>query len=226
MTIADHQVVLAIDASSALSSIVLAQGQACLGQQTWQASRGNSGILVKNIAAVCRAANMPWEKLDLILIGCGPGQYASLRASVAAAQAIQLPSQGRVCGIPSAYALLVAARTAHPNSPGIIICGDARRNNIWMYHWQPTSQIEFPPMQCVNTEALQSLQVAQGTSIISPDYARLQPRLPIPAAANWIDADRHPDATDLIQAARQDPSIIGPPDIHYVHPPVFVPPSP
>lgn len=213
-------IVLAIDASTQTTSLALFQASHCLGQEAWQNRRGNSGTLVSAIATMRHAANIEWTQIEAILIGCGPGQYAGLRASVAAAQAIQLPAKGKVIGIASAYAMLAAAHAANPDAPALVVCGDARRNHIWTYSWLAGAPQSYSSMQCLPLPACSKLQYPSGSLILSPDYDRLCERLDLPHNMNWIPDNQSPDPTYMLQIAYAQPALLGPPDIHYVHPPV------
>jgi tRNA threonylcarbamoyl adenosine modification protein YeaZ len=219
-----NSLVLALDASSPVCSIALAQGSQPIAEKEWPSSRGNSGALVHELASLCRASDACWDDIDLVLIGCGPGQYAGLRASVTAAQAIQLPAKGRIAGMSSAHALLAEIRAKYPDTGDIMICGDARRDHVWLYHWQRNKPEIIPEMQCLHLEAIQALPVCAGTCVLSPDYDRLNNRLPIPTTATWISDNQYPKALQLIRGAQRHPVCMGAPDILYVHPPVFVTP--
>ena len=215
-----------MDASTTQAVIGLIQNGACAAERCWPSSRGNPGILVGQIQELLEATATPWHSLDAILVGCGPGQYAGLRVSVTVAQTLQLPAHAQVAGICSAYALRAAAIT-QVETASIIICGDARRNHIWYYHWNPAEpHAQLPTMQCIPASAFAEIPQAEGCIVASPDYERLHERLLLPANAHWIEGDQHPTASAMFQAASQYPTVITAPDIRYVHPPVAtVPPK-
>jgi len=215
-----HHTILALDASTAQAGIALWREGQCRAQSGWATTRGEPGRLVQAIQELCRAQAQPWNQLDAVLVGCGPGQYAGLRVSVTAAQALQLPGAGRVLGIDSPHAMLAAARRNHPNAPAIVICGDARRNHVWSFVWSVTTPTRHPAMRCIPKDDWSSLDLPPGTIVASPDFRRLQPHLSIPPRTCWHEGDIAPDPADMIRLALEHPSLLHAPEILYVHPPV------
>ena len=212
--------ILAIDASTARVGVALWHKGQCHAKECWPSIRGNPGQLVQTIETMRNRCHLAWHQLDAVLVGCGPGQFAGLRVSVTAAMALQLPNKGPVLGIASAYAMLDATRLAHPDAPAIIICGDARRNHIWLYQWPQKSTETYPRLHCISHEQARNLTTPEGTIAASPDFQRLQKRLPLPATTHWIQEDIAPDPEHMIRVALANPTLLGPPDIQYVHPPV------
>jgi tRNA threonylcarbamoyl adenosine modification protein YeaZ len=204
-----------------MAGIALVRDGQCLAKESWLTMRGNPGVLVKNIACLRARAALPWEQLDLVLVGCGPGQYAGLRISVTAAKAIQLPGNGAVRGISSAYALLAQARTNHPHAKAIIACGDARRNHLWLFTWLAMDPGNTPAMQCLSRETFAHMRLPEETLVLSPDYQRLQKDLHLPRQACWIEHDVFPDPETMIHEACRTHALLSTPEIQYVHPPVF-----
>lgn len=222
MTIPAHQsATLAIDASSAQASVAIAIDDTCMAKQSWFSTRGNPGKLLREIDQLRKKMQTSWEQFNKILIGCGPGQYAGLRASMTVAQALQLPAKGKTYGIPSAYAVLAKRFGSEENGAGIIVCGDARRNHIWAYHWCPNLKPALPQMQCLTREDFSKLDVPADTRVVSADYDRLHGNVELPQGAHWKAENEFPDAEHLIQLATSYPEdVLQAPDIIYIHPPV------
>lgn len=191
----------------------------------WLSTRGNSGKLVANICKLCEQTDVPIHALDEVWVGCGPGQYAGLRISVTVAQSIQLPSRGKVRGICSAHALLMEMHLTYPQAPAIAVCGDARRNHVWLYRWTPETAASAPPdMQCIPIEALADESMPAGCIVASPDYERLYDRLKLPATATWIPGNQTPTVPSIIQLTQSFTDVFTHPQVHYVHPPVTMMP--
>ena len=212
------QYTLVIDASTSQAVIALFHNNQCLQEACWPSTRGNPGTLVANIQRLFDDADLPWHALNSVLVGCGPGQYAGLRISVTVAQTLQLPVQGKVYGISSAYALLTGAQGAHPQAPAIVACGDARRKHLWLYVWE--SGHPLPQMQCLPCDTIAEMVVPTGTLFLSPDFDRLSPRLQLPSTSQWITGNQLPTAAAMIEIANAYPSARTAPTIQYVHPPV------
>jgi len=224
MRLAADSTILAMDASTPQAGLALWQGGACKARRTWPATRGNPGQLVQNIVALRQTCNLAWNQIDAILVGCGPGQYAGLRVSVAVAQGLQLPGRGRVMGMESPYAMLAQTRDAHPEAPAIIICGDARRNHVWLYLWSKADTPLSPALRCIEMDACKHLSLPAGSVFASPDFGRLLNRMPIPGTASWVETDIFPEPDNMIRTALETPALLTQPEICYVHPPVFVEP--
>jgi len=219
-----EQTLLVMDASTTQAVIGLVRDNQCLKQICWPSSRGNPGTLVANIQELCHTAAIPLEKLDAILVGCGPGQYAGLRVSVTVAQTLQLPAGGEVWGICSAYPLFEVARETHPHVSSLVVCGDARRNHIWLYQWNRDAEQQPPPdMQCLPIDALADIELPDNTLIASPDYERLHTRLQLPGNAQWIMGNQAPTVPAIMRLIQRHPLARTKPVIQYVHPPVASP---
>ncbi|RYF02799.1 MAG: hypothetical protein EOO40_12900, partial [Deltaproteobacteria bacterium] len=63
-------------------------------------------------------------KVDQIVIGLGPGSFAGVRISIAAALGMQLIQDAELVGIPSVAAL-------ETGTPRYIAVGDARRDTFY-----------------------------------------------------------------------------------------------
>ena len=209
--------ILIIDAATTQAVVGVIRDGQCLAQHQWTSSRGSPGILVSQIQALLHDTATAWHALDAILVGCGPGQYAGLRVSVTVAQALQRPAHAQVVGICSAYALCAAATA---ETADILVCGDARRNHIWLYHWKHETRQASPALQVISRTDVASINAPEGSILISPDYARLHEQLPIPETVQWMEGDRHPTAEAIYKAACSYPDAITSPEILYVHPPV------
>ena len=64
-------------------------------------------------------------ELDRVVVGCGPGSFAGIRAALAFAQGIALGGRAVVKGLPSTAALACAGEKR-------AIIGDARRDRYWV----------------------------------------------------------------------------------------------
>ncbi len=217
------QILLVIDASTTQAVIGLVRENQCLQQIGWPSSRGNPGTLVANIQELCHTAAIPLQKLDAILVGCGPGQYAGLRVSVTVAQTLQLPAGGEVWGICSAHALFEVVKETHPHASSVVVCGDARRNHIWLYQWNRDAEQQPPAMQCLPVDALADIELPDNTLIASPDYERLHTRLQLPGKAQWVIGDQAPTVPAIMRFVQRHPLARTKPVIQYVHPPVASP---
>jgi tRNA threonylcarbamoyladenosine biosynthesis protein TsaB len=120
-------IVLAVDTSSAVSSVALVSGDDVIAQREERDGRRHAETLAPLVRDVLRAGPAP----DVIGCGVGPGPYTGLRAGIATAQALGLARGVPVIGVCSLDALAMrVVREQHPDGPfrvGI----DARRREVY-----------------------------------------------------------------------------------------------
>lgn len=113
-------ITLAIDTSTNRGSVaVLVDGELKMDEQ-FTSERSHSSSLFVELEKVRTIA----PRVDRIAIGLGPGSYAGVRISIAAALGIQLTQGAELVGIPSVAALETSASR-------YIAIGDARRDTFY-----------------------------------------------------------------------------------------------
>jgi tRNA threonylcarbamoyladenosine biosynthesis protein TsaB len=112
--------ILAIDTSTPHGSVaLLADGVVRLDEQ-FTAERGHSALLFP----ILERARSLAPRLDLVAVGLGPGSYAGVRISIAAALGFAMGTGSPLAGIPSVAALRTEARR-------YVAIGDARRATFY-----------------------------------------------------------------------------------------------
>ena len=214
------QIVLGIDASTRNVSIALGGTGIQPRMRCWESTRGKPGRLPIEIATLMEEAGVEWEQIARIGVGTGPGMYAGLRVSVTLAQALALPTRIPVVGVNSAQSLLTTMMPDYQDAPAIWVCGDARRDHIWLYTCDTGASACMATERLVPLAALARETAISGTRLISPDYSRLGTRIPLPAGVTWVPQDQFPRADAVIMLAKYTNPVQSPPAIHYIHPAV------
>ena len=96
---------LAIESSTATSSVALLGDNELLGEFSWQIKRGASERIFSAIHELIKANGITTADISLFGIGLGPGNFTGLRTSLSAIQALALPTHADIIGISSAEAI-------------------------------------------------------------------------------------------------------------------------
>jgi len=113
--------VLALDTSSAASSVAVARDGQLLAVRRFAAPRGRGA----EVFAVIKEMRETWEGLDRLAIGLGPGSYNGLRVACALAGSFQMALGLELAATPSCCLLDVTESDYHA-------IGDARGGRVWL----------------------------------------------------------------------------------------------
>ena len=114
--------VLALDLSTARGEIALVRGEEVLFEDSFQSERSHNAQVFAPLGRALAAAG---TRLDLIVVGSGPGSYTGVRIAIAAAQGVALSRGVPVIGWPS----IAAPDGGHENFQ---VIGDARRGSYYV----------------------------------------------------------------------------------------------
>jgi tRNA threonylcarbamoyladenosine biosynthesis protein TsaB len=112
--------VLALDTSTSRGGVALLEDGRLLLDATFTADRSQSSELFPILQRVRSLA----PKLDLIAVGLGPGSYAGVRISIAAALGLSCAMGAELVGLASVAAL-------ETDAPDYLAVGDARRETFY-----------------------------------------------------------------------------------------------
>ena len=219
---------LAIDLSSTLGSAAIVRDGHCLTEQSWDATGRRSHALFDAVDAMLARTDVALPRVDRFVVGLGPGNYAGLRTSLAAARGFAQPHATPVWGVPSATATARAA-VPGPAITSIAVVGDARRERVWLGEYAPNFDQHAGAFALVPLADLPQ-RLPAGTLVVSADWDRLAEPLsalsmphvellrePLPPCAALLDALI--DSCGI--AARLPDEFLEP---VYLHPPVFIEP--
>ncbi len=145
-------ITLAIDTSTMRGSVaVLADGVLLLAQD-FSADRSHSSTLFTVLERACAAL----PRIDRIAVGLGPGSYAGIRISIAAALGLQLARGAELVGLPSVAALQTDAAR-------YVAIGDARRETFYFTRVEEGLCTEGPLL--MDESALRAKLAALGNAL-------------------------------------------------------------
>lgn len=135
--------ILALDTSSALTSVAVVDGQRVLVEASHLDARRHAEVMAPLLAEVI--AGIDTASIDAIACGVGPGPYTGLRVGIATALAVGLAWEVPVHGICSLDAVAAAALDRAPSGDGLCVALDARRKEVyWARYSADGARLEGP----------------------------------------------------------------------------------
>lgn len=113
--------ILALDASTALGSVALVQGDVTVREITVPTPRGRGGALFTALEEILKDA----APLERVIAGTGPGSYNGIRSALAAAWGIAQARRVPLVGLSSLLGL---------GEGDYFAAGDARRSQFYLAH--------------------------------------------------------------------------------------------
>lgn len=127
--------ILAIDTSTVVSSVALAESDRLLAELTLQTRRTHSEHLMPHIADLLTKAEKGKSDIQAIAVSIGPGSFTGLRIGLATAKALAYALKLKIIGVPT-----LAALAHNCYAPGITLAPmlDAQKGNIYfaLYQWR------------------------------------------------------------------------------------------
>ena len=134
--------ILALETSSAASSVAIARDGELLAVRRFSAPRGRGA----EVFAIIEDMRETWKGLDRLAIGLGPGSYNGLRVACALAGSFQMALGLELVAAPSCCLLNVTVNDYHA-------VGDARGGRVWLAKVSGrrlAGEIELlPPDECL-----------------------------------------------------------------------------
>ncbi|WP_374157740.1 tRNA (adenosine(37)-N6)-threonylcarbamoyltransferase complex dimerization subunit type 1 TsaB [Mycobacterium sp. G7A2] len=179
------RVVLAIDtATPAVTAGVVRcdeSGDEVLAERVTVDARAHAEQLTPNIVGALSDAGLAADRLDAVVVGCGPGPFTGLRVGMATAAAFGHALGIAVRGVCSLDA--IAAGT----TGDVLVVTDARRREVYWGRYRDGVRVEGPAVN-----AATDVPAGAGAVAGSPEHAALfeLPRLaPVyPSAAGLVAA--------------------------------------
>jgi tRNA threonylcarbamoyladenosine biosynthesis protein TsaB len=199
-------ITLAIDTSTNHGHVALLDGDTVLLEEHFASERSHSSSLF----VALEKARAQISHLDQIAIGLGPGSYAGVRISIAAAIGLRLSLRAKLVGLPSVAALETTA-------PSYVAIGDARRDTFYFTRVEHGVCIEGP-LLATEAELTERLQTWSSLPILAP-----VPVPPFPSAQIVL-----PSAAVLARLAAEDRGIIARDNLEpiYLREPYITKPKP
>ena len=128
--------ILALDTSSALTSVAVIDGQRVVAAASHLDARRHAEVMAPLLADVI--AGIDPVTIAAIACGVGPGPYTGLRVGIATALAVGLAWGVPVHGICSLDAVAAAALDLAPADDGLCVAVDARRKEVYWARYAAT----------------------------------------------------------------------------------------
>ncbi|MBR3721969.1 MAG: tRNA (adenosine(37)-N6)-threonylcarbamoyltransferase complex dimerization subunit type 1 TsaB [Selenomonadaceae bacterium] len=125
--------VLALETSSKVSSVAVAEENRLLAEITSESKLTHSKTLVAHIEKVLALANKDKKELDAVAVSLGPGSFTGLRIGLAAAKAIAYALNIKIYGAPTLQSL--AYHFTVPNLR-IVSLMDAQKGMVYREHYK------------------------------------------------------------------------------------------
>lgn len=122
--------ILAIDTSTALTSVSVTDGDAVLVEHSHLDARKHAEVLAPMLRDVLAASGASPSDVRALAVGVGPGPYTGLRVGIATAIAVGAAWGITVHGLCSLDAIAAAECATLPGS-GFGVAGDARRREVY-----------------------------------------------------------------------------------------------
>lgn len=156
--------ILAIDTSTLVSSVALAQPGRLLAEITVQTKKTHSEHLMPHIADLLDKASQKRSDLTAVAVSIGPGSFTGLRIGLATAKALAYTLQLPLVGVPTLAALAFGCY-----APGVMLAPmlDAQKDNVYfaLYTWRPDGFHEVSPPTVLAAESL-LLKLSQSESSV------------------------------------------------------------
>jgi tRNA threonylcarbamoyladenosine biosynthesis protein TsaB len=131
--------VLAIDTSTEACSAALLWSDGEVRQRFIVTERGHADLILPMIDELLAEAGCKLRNLDGLAFGRGPGGFTGLRIAAGVIQGLAYGAGLRVAPVSSLAAVAFLTSSASPPSAGILVCNDARMNELYWgcYRFDP-----------------------------------------------------------------------------------------
>lgn len=139
-------IVLAIDTAAPRLQLALLRPDSAVDCSVDELAQGHAELLFPRLDALLDRNGMAYGDLDRVAVTTGPGSFTGLRIGLSAARGLGLALGIPVAGVPSLFALSLAAPAGKP----VAVLLDARRGEAYFQTFaapgQPTGDARLLPM--------------------------------------------------------------------------------
>jgi tRNA threonylcarbamoyladenosine biosynthesis protein TsaB len=221
---------LALELSTGTGSLAWVENGAVLMEREWPSETRQRRPVFADLHQWIQSETVPWDRIDQLAVGIGPGAFSGLRLAVSLVRGLALPDGRPVMAVSSARALARSVMQ-ETGSSRVVVLGDARRDEVWagcfeqeagvvrlQGEWGVDPAVKLP-------ESLKT----PGTVWVTSDWDRLGTLLTAqcPADVRLIRESRIPRAVMVAGMADDlaDRGLAGEPPVPiYVHPAVSIAP--
>jgi tRNA threonylcarbamoyladenosine biosynthesis protein TsaB len=137
---------LAIETSSRVGSIAVAEGAAVLAEEQFEHGLQHAAQIVPIIDRLCRAQCWGPREVENVYVSAGPGSFTGLRIGITLAKTMALATGVKLVAVPSVRVLV---ENAPAEARHVIIVLDAKRDQIFTARFERVGDewIEREPAQ-------------------------------------------------------------------------------
>lgn len=217
---ADEHKILAIDASTDTTQLVLHDGQQTVVEDCLERYARGETPLFKHIADLLVRADWAMDAITRFAVGLGPGSFSGIRSVLSALQAMALPMRTPVIGISTGAAIACQLRKER-GANRVTVIGDARRNRLWLGAFSADTMPSHTEAdyRLISRDAV-AAETNRADLVASPDWERISHVLTAQVESQrLIQRTTPPSAAAIAELSIHTISCQSPTPI-YMHPPV------
>ena len=158
--------ILAIEASANQLSIAVMVNAEVVASRQHLAEHGHAVGIVPLAIETVKDADMAFDTMTHVAVGCGPGSFTGIRVALAAAKGFCIAHQARGVGVSGLQALALAATHESPETETpCLVLADTRRGPLYAQIFDATAQ----PMGTIFEASIQQLPHLIDTEIAGSD---------------------------------------------------------
>jgi tRNA threonylcarbamoyladenosine biosynthesis protein TsaB len=211
---------LVLETSTPHGSLAIVGPESSFELREFRSDRGHNAVLFSPLQELLDSRGD--SKIELVIVGSGPGSYSGTRVGIAAAQGVAIASSCPAVAIPSILAVPSAQ-----NGASCLAIGDARRGSYWTAQIAESNLLHEPELtDAAGLETIVRKFLSAGLAV----FAFEEPaRFPLPAELSQQVRMEFPDAERLWQAWKsakatsREQWIKAPPQPMYLKPPHITP---
>jgi tRNA threonylcarbamoyladenosine biosynthesis protein TsaB len=119
---------LAIETSSRVGSIAIADGARVLAEEQFEHGLQHAAQIVPIIDRLCRAQNWPPRDIEHVYVSAGPGSFTGLRIGITLAKTMALATGVKLVAVPTVRVLV---ENAPREAAHVVLVLDAKRDQIF-----------------------------------------------------------------------------------------------
>jgi tRNA threonylcarbamoyladenosine biosynthesis protein TsaB len=187
---------LAIDTATERCSVALSIDDRSIERAT-ETQRGHADLVLPMVEAVLEESGLTLRELDGLAYGRGPGAFTGVRIAVGVAQGLAYGAQLVTVGVSD-----LAAVAQQFTSPGarILVCMDARMNEVYWARFEATSDGLVVPTSAERVDRPEAVEPGEATVFAGTGFDAY-PQLVGGRVAVAVHGTARPHARDIARLA-------------------------
>ncbi len=179
---------LAIDSSSDLLSVALAEDNKIVVSESVLMQRGQGEALIPLIRKLCESVSWDVASLNQVIVAVGPGSFTGVRIALAAARGIGLSLNIPVYGLTN-FSTLIPTDVSYP----ICVALDTKRGDFYTQIFETATQTTEPCVLSMGDVQSLSMPVITDKPALFDDTVTIIKAVENPAENMIQIADAHPE---------------------------------